>query len=68
MRYTKDEVVRVARIAFQLATKRRNKVTSVDKATCLKSSQLWRATVTEVAAEFPASPSSISMLTPCPCT
>jgi len=54
MRYTKDEVVRVARIAFQLATKRRNKVTSVDKANVLEVSQLWRATVTEVAAEFPS--------------
>jgi 3-isopropylmalate dehydrogenase len=53
MRYTKDEVIRVARIAFQLATKRRNKLTSVDKANVLEVSQLWRATVTEVAAEFP---------------
>ena len=40
MRYTKAEVVRVARIAFQLATKRRNKVTSVDKANVLEVSQL----------------------------
>jgi 3-isopropylmalate dehydrogenase len=54
MRYTKAEVVRVARIAFQLATKRRNKVTSVDKANVLEVSQLWRAAVTEVAAEFPS--------------
>jgi 3-isopropylmalate dehydrogenase len=53
MRYTRDEVARVARIAFQLATKRRNKVTSVDKANVLEVSQLWRATVNEVAAEFP---------------
>ncbi len=53
MRYTKAEVVRVARIAFQLATKRRNKLTSVDKANVLEVSQLWRAAVTEVAAEFP---------------
>jgi 3-isopropylmalate dehydrogenase len=53
MRYTKDEVVRVARIAFQLATKRRSKVTSVDKANVLEVSQLWRAAVTEVATEFP---------------
>jgi len=53
MRYTKAEVVRVARIAFQLATRRRNKVTSVDKANVLEVSQLWRAAVTEVAAEFP---------------
>ena len=53
MRYTKEEVARVARIAFQLATKRRNKLTSVDKANVLEVSQLWRATVTEVAREFP---------------
>ena len=54
MRYTRDEVARVARIAFQLAVKRRNKLTSVDKANVLEVSQLWRATVTEVAQEFPS--------------
>jgi 3-isopropylmalate dehydrogenase len=53
MRYTRDEVARVARIAFQLAQKRRRKLCSVDKANVLEVSQLWRATVTEVAAEFP---------------
>ena len=53
MRYTKGEVVRVARIAFELAGKRRNKVTSVDKANVLEVSQLWRATVTEVAKDYP---------------
>src|SRR5277367_418999 len=53
MRYTKAEVVRVARIAFELASKRRNKVTSVDKANVLEVSQLWRATVTEVAKDYP---------------
>jgi 3-isopropylmalate dehydrogenase len=53
MRYTKGEVERVARIAFELARKRRKKVTSVDKANVLEVSQLWRATVTEVAKEFP---------------
>jgi 3-isopropylmalate dehydrogenase len=53
MRYTKAEIVRVARVAFQLASKRRKKVTSVDKANILEVSQLWRATVNEVAAEFP---------------
>jgi 3-isopropylmalate dehydrogenase len=53
MRYTRDEVARVARIAFQLAMKRRKKLTSVDKANVLEVSQLWRATVNEVAAEFP---------------
>jgi 3-isopropylmalate dehydrogenase len=53
MRYTKAEVVRVARIAFELAAKRRQKVTSVDKANVLEVSQLWRATVTEVAKDYP---------------
>ena len=53
MRYTKDEVARVARIAFQLAGKRRKKLTSVDKANVLEVSQLWRATVNEIAKEFP---------------
>jgi 3-isopropylmalate dehydrogenase len=54
MRYTKSEVVRVARIAFELASKRRNKVTSVDKANVLEVSQLWRAIVTEVAKDYPS--------------
>jgi len=53
MRYTRDEVARVARIAFSLAQKRRKKLTSVDKANVLEVSQLWRATVIEVGAEFP---------------
>ncbi len=54
MRYTRDEVARVARVAFQLAGKRRKKLTSVDKANVLEVSQLWRATVNEIAAEFPS--------------
>ena len=53
MRYTREEVARVARIAFQLASQRRKKLTSVDKANVLEVSQLWRATVNEVAQEFP---------------
>ena len=54
MRYTRDEVVRVARVAFELAAKRKGKVTSVDKANVLEVSQLWRATVTEVAKDYPS--------------
>ncbi len=54
MRYTRDEVARVARIAFELSMKRRKKLTSVDKANVLEVSQLWRATVNEVATEFPS--------------
>lgn len=53
MRYTKAEVVRVSRIAFELAGKRRGKVTSVDKANVLEVSQLWRATVSDVAKDYP---------------
>lgn len=53
MRYSREEVVRVARVAFEMAQKRRRKVTSVDKANVLEVSQLWRATVTEVATEYP---------------
>jgi 3-isopropylmalate dehydrogenase len=54
MCYTRDEIVRVARIAFELAAKRRQMVTSVDKANVLEVSQLWRATVTEVAKDYPS--------------
>ena len=53
MVYTRDEVARVARVAFQLAQKRRKKLTSVDKANVLEVSQLWRAAVEEVSKEFP---------------
>jgi 3-isopropylmalate dehydrogenase len=53
MRYTRGEIARLARIAFGLAQKRRRKLTSVDKANVLEVSQLWRATVNEVAKEFP---------------
>ncbi len=53
MRYTTDEVTRVARIAFSLAQSRRKKLTSVDKANVLECSQLWRAAVDQLAPEFP---------------
>ena len=45
MRYTVEEIERVARVAFEWARKRRNKVTSVDKANVLDVSRLWRDTV-----------------------
>jgi 3-isopropylmalate dehydrogenase len=51
--YTEDEIARVARIAFDLARKRRNKVTSVEKANVMQSGRLWRAVVGEIhKAEF----------------
>jgi 3-isopropylmalate dehydrogenase len=51
--YTRREIERIARLAFQFAEKRRNKVTSVDKANVLTSMVLWREVVTEVGREFP---------------
>jgi 3-isopropylmalate dehydrogenase len=52
-RQTADEVRRVAHLAFGLARRRRNRVTSVDKANVLETSRLWRTVVTEVAREHP---------------
>lgn len=54
MRYTRNEVERVARIAFDLAAQRRGRLTQVDKANVLECSQLWRATVDALKSEFPA--------------
>src|SRR5215813_13935297 len=53
MAYTAHEVERVARVAFEAARVRRKKVTSIDKANVLESSQLWRKVVTRVAADYP---------------
>ncbi len=43
--YTSDEIERVARVAFELARKRRNHVTSVDKANVMEAGKLWREVV-----------------------
>jgi 3-isopropylmalate dehydrogenase len=51
--YTRMEVERIARVAFDLARRRRRKVASVDKANVLETSQLWRRVVAEVAADYP---------------
>jgi 3-isopropylmalate dehydrogenase len=51
--YSVPEVERVARYAFDLARRRRRKVTSVDKANVLEASQLWRRVVTQMAKEYP---------------
>ena len=53
MRYTRDEVARVARVAFAQARQRRGWLTSVDKANVLETSQLWRRTVAEIACDYP---------------
>lgn len=46
--YTRPEIERVARVAFELARKRRGQVTSVDKSNVLETSELWRRVVSEV--------------------
>jgi 3-isopropylmalate dehydrogenase len=53
MRYSEEEIERVARIAFKLAQGRRKKLVSVDKANVLETSRLWRQVVTRIAPEFP---------------
>jgi 3-isopropylmalate dehydrogenase len=52
MRYSRDEVSRIARRAFEAARLRRKRVTSVDKANVLETSRLWREVVTAVAKDY----------------
>ncbi len=53
MVYTSREIERVARVGFEVARKRRRKLTSVDKANVLVVSTLWREVVTRVGQEYP---------------
>ena len=53
MAYTSREIERVARMGFEVARKRRKRLTSVDKANVLVVSQLWREVVTRVAKDYP---------------
>jgi len=51
--YTEPEIVRVVRLAFELAQARRGRLTSVDKANVLATSRLWRRVVDDLRPEFP---------------
>jgi len=53
MKYGESEIERIARVAFELAMKRRRKVLSVDKANVLECSRLWREVVTRVGKDYP---------------
>ncbi len=53
MVYTREEVERIAHVAFEIAMKRDKQICSVDKANVLEVSQFWRETVIEVAKEYP---------------
>lgn len=53
MSYSEIEVERIARTAFELAQKRRGKVTSIDKANVLATSGIWRKVVNDVHADYP---------------
>jgi 3-isopropylmalate dehydrogenase len=51
--YTTGEIERIGRVAFDLALKRRKKLTSVDKANVLECTELWRNVISELHKEFP---------------
>src|ERR671921_1852811 len=51
--YTREEIERVARVAFDAAKRRKRRVTSVDKANVMATSRLWRGVVEDVAGEYP---------------
>lgn len=53
LEYTTSEIERIVRVAFDLARKRKSKVTSVDKANVLESSRLWREVATAVGRDYP---------------
>ena len=52
MRYGEHEIERIARMAFELARRRRSKVLSVDKSNVLECSRLWREVVTRIGREY----------------
>jgi len=53
MRYSKDEITRIGRVAFEAARKRSGKLCSVDKANVLEVSSFWRDTISDLSHEYP---------------
>ena len=51
--YSESEIRRIAKVGFETAMKRRKKLTSVDKANVLESTEFWREIVTDVGTNFP---------------
>lgn len=51
--YSRAEITRIAKLAFEIAFKRKRKVVSVDKANVLETSRLWRETVTNISRQYP---------------
>ena len=51
--YSESEIRRIAKVGFEIAMKRNKKLTSVDKANVLESTELWREITTEVGKDFP---------------
>ena len=51
--YTKNEITRIAELAFQHAQKRRKKLTLVDKSNVMETSRLWRKTILELSSQYP---------------
>lgn len=53
MPYTEKEIERIGRVAFQMAMKRKKKLTSVDKSNVLETSRLWKSVMHKISKEYP---------------